>query len=56
MVRLNARKSAFENALKSGKKLEEIEKDTWWTTVNGRELEEEVEKAKRGLVFLGIKL
>jgi RNA exonuclease 1 len=55
MVALNERKSVFETALKGGKKLEDLEKDMWWSTADGRELEEEAEKAKRGLLFVGIK-
>ncbi|KAH7925607.1 hypothetical protein BV22DRAFT_1033761 [Leucogyrophana mollusca] len=55
MSSLNARKSAFESAIKSGKRAEDIDKAEWWTANDGRELEEEVEKAKRGLLFLGIK-
>jgi RNA exonuclease 1 len=54
MSYLNARKTAFESALKSGKTLEDIGKDEWWTSSDGRELEDEVERAKRGLVFLSI--
>ena len=55
MASLNARKAAFESAIKSGKKAEEMDRSEWWTASDGRELEEEVEKAKRGLLFLGIK-
>ncbi|KAG1827832.1 hypothetical protein EV424DRAFT_600780 [Suillus variegatus] len=55
MASLNARKSAFESAIRSGKKAEDIDKADWWTASEGRELEEEVEKAKRGLLFLGVK-
>ena len=55
MASLNARKVAFESAIKSGKKAEEMDRSTWWTASDGRALEEEVEKAKRGLLFLGIK-
>ncbi|KAI6021580.1 hypothetical protein BKA83DRAFT_4284172 [Pisolithus microcarpus] len=44
---LNARKSAFESAIRN--------RSEWWTAADGRELEEEVERAKRGLLFLGIK-
>jgi RNA exonuclease 1 len=55
MASLNARKSAFESAIRGGKKAEEIDKADWWTASDGRELEEEVEKAKRGLLFLGVK-
>ncbi|KAH9922386.1 uncharacterized protein B0H18DRAFT_1018161 [Fomitopsis serialis] len=55
MSELNARKSTFETALRQGKSLDDIGKESWWTTVDGRELEEEVEKAKRGLLFLGVK-
>ncbi|KAH9837573.1 uncharacterized protein C8Q71DRAFT_753278 [Rhodofomes roseus] len=55
MSELNARKSTFETALRQGKALDDVGKENWWTTVDGRELEEEVEKAKRGLLFLGVK-
>lgn len=55
MAELNTRKNAFETAIRTGKNLEELPKEAWWTSANGRELEEEVVKAKRGLLFLGIK-
>ena len=55
MAELNARKAAFENALKAGKNVEELGAEGRWTSADGRELEEEVEKAKRGLLFLGVK-
>lgn len=55
MSELNARKVTFETALRQGKSLDDVGKDNWWTTMDGRELEEEVEKAKRGLLFLGVK-
>ncbi|KAH9856073.1 hypothetical protein C2E23DRAFT_809916 [Lenzites betulinus] len=55
MSELNARKAAFEGALKMGKNVEDLEAGCRWTTADGRELEEEVEKAKRGLLFLGVK-
>ncbi|EKM52741.1 uncharacterized protein PHACADRAFT_261348 [Phanerochaete carnosa HHB-10118-sp] len=54
MAELNARKSAFETAIRSGKNPEELG-DIKWTSADGRALEEEVGKAKRGLLFLGIK-
>jgi len=55
MASLNARKIAFESAIKGGKKAEEMDRSEWWTASDGRELEEAVEKAKQGLLFLGIK-
>lgn len=56
MAALNMRKSSFETAIRSGKSPEDLNSsDTRWTSADGRALEEEVEKAKRGLVFLGIK-
>ena len=57
MSLLNARKNAFEGAIKSGKAIEEVVKEMGlsWTTADSRELEEAVELARRGLVFLGIK-
>jgi RNA exonuclease 1 len=45
----------FESAIKGGKKTEEMVRSEWWTASDGRELEEAVEKAKQGLLFLGIK-
>ncbi|KAF4597919.1 REXO1/REXO3 family protein [Pleurotus pulmonarius] len=55
MATLGARRSAFETAIRSGKTPDQIPPEARWTMADGRELEEEVEKAKRGLVFLGIK-
>jgi RNA exonuclease 1 len=57
MSLLNVRKNAFEGAIKSGKGIEEVVKEMGlsWTTADSRELEEAVELARRGLVFLGIK-
>lgn len=55
MTALNVKKSAFESALKSGKTAEDIDKDMWWTSSDARQLEEAVEIAKRGLLFLSIK-
>ncbi|KXN82881.1 hypothetical protein AN958_02073, partial [Leucoagaricus sp. SymC.cos] len=53
MAALNARKAQFETALKSGKAPEEL--DVKWTSADGRDLEEAVELARRGLLFLGVK-
>lgn len=58
MTALNARKSVFETALRMGKLPEEINSGDGacsWKAQDGRDLEEEVEKAKRGLVFLSVK-
>ncbi|EMD32735.1 hypothetical protein CERSUDRAFT_57931 [Gelatoporia subvermispora B] len=55
MSELNARKQAFEGALRMGRNPEELPKEQWWTNAQSRELEEEAERAKRGLLFLGIK-
>lgn len=55
MASLNARKSAFEAALRSGKTSETMGPEERWTAGDGRELEEAVEMAKRGLLFLGVK-
>ncbi|KAG9316877.1 hypothetical protein JVU11DRAFT_2953 [Chiua virens] len=40
---------------RAGKKPTDMDRSEWWTASDGRALEEEVEKAKRGLLFLGIK-
>jgi RNA exonuclease 1 len=62
MAALNARKSQFESALRAGggagsdnKSAEESVKDVKWTSQDGRDLEEAVELARRGLAFLGVK-
>ncbi|TFK50197.1 ribonuclease H-like protein [Heliocybe sulcata] len=55
MSTLNAKKTAFETALREGKTMTDLDKAVWWTNQDARDLEEEVEKAKRGLLFLGIK-
>lgn len=56
MSALNMRKSAFDTAYKSGKTPEELTRDgITWSASDGRELEEQVELAKRGLLFLGVK-
>ncbi|GLB45049.1 putative EXOIII [Lyophyllum shimeji] len=55
MAALNARKTAFESAIRSGKTPEELGADVRWTAADARELEAAVELAKRGLLFLGIK-
>jgi RNA exonuclease 1 len=55
MVQLNARKTAFETALKSGKAPESISSEIRWTTEDAREMEGAVTRAKRGLLFLGVK-
>ncbi|RXW13863.1 hypothetical protein EST38_g11992 [Candolleomyces aberdarensis] len=59
MTQLNSRKMQFENAFRSGKSPEEIaagENGVRWTAADGRELEGAVELARRGLVFLGVKM
>lgn len=53
MAALNARKTAFETALRSGKAPEDL--DVKWSAADGRDLEEAVELARRGLLFLGVK-
>jgi len=60
MSALNVRKNAFESALKSGKTPEEVGSGSGgmglrWTAADARDLEEAVEVARRGLVFLGVK-
>ena len=56
MSALNMRKSMFDTAYKSGKTPGELSKDgITWSMSDGRELEHEVELAKRGLLFLGVK-
>lgn len=55
MSELSMRKAAFEAAIREGKTPADIPKEEWWTTQDGRLLEDEVEKAKYGLLFLGIK-
>jgi RNA exonuclease 1 len=55
MAHLNARKVRFEREIKGGKSLEDVPRAEWWSAQEGRELEQVVEEAKRGLVFVGVK-
>jgi RNA exonuclease 1 len=57
MAILNARRTAFETAYRGGKSVEEMngEMGLSWTTADARDLENAVELARRGLLFLGIK-
>jgi len=55
MVSLNARKNAFEAAIRSGKPTDSLDTEEQWRAGDVRALEEAVELTKRGLLFLGIK-
>jgi RNA exonuclease 1 len=56
MASLNSRKSTFEAALRNAKTPEDAGVEGGrWTANDVRDLEEAVELAKRGLLFLGIK-
>jgi RNA exonuclease 1 len=55
MAALQMRKNAFEQAVRLGVMPEDMAADIKWTAQDGRTLEEEVERAKRGLVFLCVK-
>ncbi|KAJ7762487.1 ribonuclease H [Mycena metata] len=54
MALLNARKMAFETAIRNGLPAEELSSDKRWSASDGRDLEEAVALAKRGLLFLGV--
>ena len=54
MASLNACKVAFESAMKSWKKAEEMDCSEWWTASDGRALEEEVERAKAWVVVFWV--
>ena len=55
MASLTARKVAFETAVKSGKLSSNLDPSETWTMQHVRDLEDSVEMAKRGLLFLGVK-
>jgi RNA exonuclease 1 len=55
MSTLGTRKAAFEQAVRHGVAPEEMVAGMRWTAQDGRLLEEEVEKTKRGLLFLCVK-
>jgi len=55
MATLGQRKTKFENEIKAGKKPEDIPKEEGWSAADGRLLEEETGKARRGLAFLCLK-
>nr|VWP02055.1 Thioredoxin 1 (Trx-1) [Ganoderma boninense] len=48
MAELNARKAAFENALRAGKSGEELGTEARWTSADGRELEGGRSRRRRG--------
>ncbi|KAI0319403.1 hypothetical protein OF83DRAFT_1055004 [Amylostereum chailletii] len=53
MSALNAKRSAFETTFRTSRAMDALTGS--WTAQDGRDLEEEVERAKRGLVFVGVK-
>ena len=53
MAALNTRRNAFETSLKVKQAMDDVTES--WTSQNVRELEEEVERAKRGLLFVAVK-
>ena len=55
MQTLNKRKGAWDS-LTRGAAVTQIPKDISWTAQDGRDLEDEVEKAKKGLIFFCITL
>jgi hypothetical protein len=56
MSQLTARKNRFEFAVKSGKPSTALTDDEKWTSQHVRDLEDAVERTKRGLCFLGVKV
>lgn len=55
MSELNKRKAAFESSIRKGLPMEQLSEGERWTAADMRDLEEAVELAKRGLLFLGVK-
>lgn len=55
MAELNKRKMEWDTLTKT-KSPSEIPREGWWTAQDGRELENEVERVKGGLVFFCITL
>ncbi|EIN06988.1 ribonuclease H [Punctularia strigosozonata HHB-11173 SS5] len=55
MAALNSRRGAFEEALRAGVAVDDLVEEKKWTAADGRELEAEVERARRGLLFLCVK-
>lgn len=55
MAALNARKGAFDQALRMGVSPGDLTEGQKWTNADVRQLEEAVELARRGLLFLCIK-
>ncbi|KIO31698.1 hypothetical protein M407DRAFT_19432 [Tulasnella calospora MUT 4182] len=58
MIELNKRKAQWDTLTRGagGKLPSEIPKEDWWTAQDGRNLEDESERAKKGLVFFCITL
>ncbi|KAK7060527.1 hypothetical protein VNI00_001293 [Paramarasmius palmivorus] len=55
MSALNQRKNVFENVIRNGTAVQTLQPAEQWSTSDSRSLEEAVELAKRGLLFLGVK-
>ncbi|KAL0067560.1 hypothetical protein AAF712_005275 [Marasmius tenuissimus] len=55
MVALNSRKHAFESAIRNSRPISTLQPEEQWSAHDSRLLEEAVEVAKRGLLFLGVK-
>ena len=55
LASLNAREVAFESAIKSRKKTEELDRSEWWTASDGKTLEEDGRKGQARVVVLTIK-
>ncbi|KAJ7049934.1 ribonuclease H [Mycena amicta] len=54
MALMNARRMAFESSVKAGVDTEPKDTELRWTGQDARDLEEAVELARRGLLFLGV--
>ncbi|KAJ3996078.1 ribonuclease H [Lentinula boryana] len=55
MSELSKRKAAFEAAIRKGTPTDQLSEGERWSGADMRELEDAVEVAKRGLLFLGVK-
>ncbi|KAF8828516.1 hypothetical protein HHX47_DHR3000017 [Lentinula edodes] len=55
MSELNKRKAGFEAAIRKGVSTDQLSENERWSAADMRELEEAVEVAKRGFLFLGVK-
>lgn len=55
MSTLNAKRAKFESEVRGGKMVREMDREELWRSQDARDLEDAVELAKQGLLFMCLK-